>query len=239
MKLADRIRFGYGELHEYSLPTGLLGVDDWTVAREFGRSNGCPVVLELIDPNHPDQEKRGPTNMRRRYGEINRMFRRVVDIARDLNPQLKRDLVSPVSRVAGEGVGKFEVESVPELYRTTIYPMNRPAGYGLPRLMLAVMQITSTSLMSVRRMLWEASIESESGDDLLAVSVGIVDRDYPRVGHAVLLRHALAVGVMEEQNSKRALEEVANRLGRFAPDVERTLRGLNDQEKKNFGIAAV
>ena len=74
---------------------------------EMGWSHACPVVDEVA-------KEYGPEWTLKRYAECNFVFGLIVESARDLNPELYRQLTSPVPRLEGEKPGKeFKSELIP------------------------------------------------------------------------------------------------------------------------------
>ncbi len=75
---------------------------------EIGWSHACPVIDEVVT-------EYGPEWTLKRYAECNFVFGLIVESARDLNPDLCRQLTTPVKRLDGEKPGKeFNPEFIPD-----------------------------------------------------------------------------------------------------------------------------
>src|SRR5205809_1070330 len=89
-------------------------------ARFLGQRDGCPVVEELIDPDHG----RGPEKMINRYAEINFWFGFISREIGHYNKPFFEEFSKVTPRKEGEPAGKYEPESVPDNYTKVMAPLN-------------------------------------------------------------------------------------------------------------------
>lgn len=208
-------------------------------ARLVGWANGCPVTVELTDPENT-APGRGPEAMMKRYAEINFWFGYITDAVKGQNPGLYAELTTPVERLPGEPIGKHEPESVPESHKTHMAPMGTLAGYALPRIFTKQLGQGLPLAESRDRMhrglqvLKEAIPQAETPADLLAlVAEGLSQADVPPVE---ALKNVLSPAWYEEHNCAGMLQDVRAALKSKAPSLWSTYESIPPEERRERGI---
>jgi hypothetical protein len=214
-------------------------------AEIVGWADGCPVVQELTDPNNPNPG-RGPEAMVNRYGEVNFWFGEIARTLKDANPELYEQFTTPVERLAGEPVGKYEPVSVPSKHFAEIAPMGQLAGYAMPRIFVEYLDrdggatdtiIRQNKLAQVSTILDKAISQAGDGDtlDLLAnFSEGCVQWG---LSPQAVLKHTLSEGWVSEHNGHTAIQDFKRRMQMRAPGLQSVYTNLSEQKKGELKLA--
>jgi hypothetical protein len=211
-----------------------LSIEDQ--ARFLGQRNGCPVVEELIDPDHG----RGPEKMKNRYAEINFWYGFISREVSHYNQPLFEKFSKSIPRKEGETVGKHEPESVPDNYAQTMAPLQTLPGFSLPRMLTEQIQSgkdideRKQKLVTGLQVVEDAVKESQAPAELMArVAEGLV-KDGANIDNITKLM--LGQGWMDEHNAHSLLNEGRNALQEFAPTIWEHYEGLTPEQRQEKGF---
>ncbi len=202
---------------------------------EMGWSHACPVIDEVA-------KEYGPEWTLKRYAECNFVFGLIVESARDLNPELHKQLTVSVPRLEGEKPGKqFKPEFIPDNFYEEMSPLSTPWGYALPRVVIEEMgrgennkDRTQKRILRALNVVDKAVKSSKTPVELLvrmAEQVSKLDADPKAV-----LSHVLANGILVEEGCKTMFDEIKAKIDKSAPTLRKTYDSTIPEERKAEGI---
>ena len=202
---------------------------------EMGWSHACPVIDEVA-------REYGPEWTLKRYAECNFVFGLIVESARDLSPELHKQLTTPVARLEGEKPGReFKSEFIPDNFYKEMSPLSTPWGYALPRVVTEEMgRGENNKDRSQKRILRALSIidkavkSSKTPVELLvkmAEQVSKLDADPKAV-----LSHILANGILLEEGCKAMFDDIKHRIDKSAPVLRGAYDSMSEEERQAEGI---
>lgn len=207
----------------------------------LGWVDGCPVALDLTDPEN-QQPGRGPEAMLARYGEVNFWFTQIAREVEEVNPDLYQKLMANEDRKTDEPAGLFEDASVPEDYRKIMYPMNTIAGFALPRVLVDClkdgdpdMSVAQDRLIKVTDLVQEVAAVAEDPLNLLVLFAG-KGFDEGMFKSEKVFKHILGSGWVAEHNSMSTIAELKSRLQEEAPSLWAEYCKLSDDDKKEMKV---
>lgn len=202
---------------------------------EMGWSHACPVVDEVI-------KEYGPEWTLKRYAECNFVFGLIVESAKDLNPDLYRQLTTPTPRIEGEKPGReFKPELIPDNFYKEMSPLSTPWGYALPRVIIEEMgrgennkDRTQKRILKSLNLIDKTVKSSKTPIELLVkMSEAVVKLD---ANPKDVLSHVLANGILIEEGTKTMFDEIKSRIDRFAPVLRETYNAMSEEDRKAAGI---
>jgi len=242
--MTNKENFAFGEgsfVTEVMLDDGFFNAPIREQALAMGWADGCPVALDLTDPEN-QQPGRGPEAMLARYAEVNFWFTQITREVEEVNPELYDQLMSMVDRIPGEEAGLFEEASVPSDYKEKMYPMNTIAGFALPRVLVDYlkdgepgMPAAQDRLIKVTDLVQEAAKKAEDPLDLLVIFAG-KGFDEGMFKPEKVFKHILGSGWVAEHNSMSTIAKLKSRLQEDAPSLWAEYCKLSDDDKKEMKI---
>ena len=206
-----------------------------------GWADGCPVAVELTDPENTTPG-RGPENMLGRYGEVNFWFGQLVREIEPVNQWLSTILLTNEPRRPGEPVGKHEPESVPEGYASELSPMNTLTGYALPRIFVEQLHAKGDDRESQQNQMFTGielvlSAASEVDDplDLLAVVSNKLSTE-AQLPDEKIFKHILSNGWLGEHNAHDEVDDFLESLSKHAPGLYERYTSMSQEERVKSGL---
>ncbi len=179
-----------------------------------------------------------------RYLECNFVWGYMLDVAKQLNPELYQQLSDPVLRKFNEPMGRHEKGRIPKSHKTFMSPLSTLYGYALPRVFLEIAgrgkkRNKERYLHAIK--LFESSVKvSHTPTELLARLTNAARwNEKARIRTTVLLDHVLPAGVLKEEHNVSQYREVVEMLQKYAPVVFRRYKRLSPEAKKKVGLAHV
>ena len=202
---------------------------------DMGWSHACPVIDEVT-------KEYGPEWTLKRYAECNFVFGLIVESARDLNPELFKQLTSPVKRLEGEKPGReFKPELIPSNFYEEMSPLSTPWGYALPRVVIEEMgrgennkDRTQKRILKALNLVDKAVKVSKSPEELLVKLSELVSK--ADANPKAVLSHVIANGILVEEGTKTMFEEIKHRIGKSAPILRGAYNSMSAEERKAEGI---
>lgn len=220
------IPFGYGtDTHILRDDHTFLEMPTIAIRRralELAWSNGCPVSLELTDPENPDY---GPKAMMIRYAQANRWFNIVLSETQRANPILFKELWTHIPRRLdlGETVGKHEPQSVPQIHTRKMVPMASPFGFALSRVPIEYVgrgdEEDGDKVSHAMDMIATHAARSKTPKELLAKVAEEVASPWTQDKSVAVLRQCLSAVVSEEENCQSIFIEIAQEFRSTAPNL--------------------
>jgi len=202
---------------------------------EMGWSHACPVVDDVT-------KEFGPEWTLKRYAECNFVFGLIVESAKDLNPELHKQLTTPVTRLEGEKPGKeFNPSLIPDNFYKEMSPLSTPWGYALPRVIIEEMgrgennkDRTQKRILKSLSLIDKAVKGSKTPDELLvkmAEQASKLD-----VNPKAVLSHVLANGILVEEGCKTMFDDIKQRINKSAPTLREAYDSMSTEERQSEGI---
>lgn len=202
---------------------------------EMGWSHACPVVDEVI-------KEFGPEWTLKRYAECNFVFGLIVESAKDFNPELYKQLTTPVTRLDGEKPGKeFNPKLIPDNFYKEMSPLSTPWGYALPRVVIEEMgrgennkDRTQKRILKSLSLIDKVVKTSKTPNELLvkmAEQASKLDAN-PKA----ILSHVLASGIFVEEGCKTMFDDIKRRIDKSAPVLREAYDAMSIEERQAEGI---
>ncbi len=200
-------------------------------------AHACPMPDEVSDTFGVDWTIE-------RYLECNFVWGHILDISKQLNPELYRQLSESILRKFDEPVGKHEKGHIPKSHKTFMSPLSTLYGYALPRVFLEIAgrgkKRNKERYLYAMEQLESAVKISHSPTELLArLTHKARFNEVARTRTVKLLDHVLAAGILGEENNISQYREVIEMLEKYAPAVFRTYKRLSLEKRKRLGLANV
>ncbi|MBP9738064.1 hypothetical protein KBD20_00075 [Candidatus Saccharibacteria bacterium] len=242
MKHKDSFEFGTGSFVGDYLQNNVGDLSTHEQALALAWPAGCPVAIEVTNPNNTDPG-RGPEAMLRRYAETNFWFGQILREISEVNPSLSAEMMKNLTRKAGEPVGKYEPESVPEEYTEELAPRNTLAGFALPRLFVEYLHAAGDDRDTLQSrvatgldFITSASRDAEDPLDLLALVASRLHTEGELTDERIF-KHVFSAGWVREHNSVSTLQDLAEKLHVRDPNMYQRYSQMSAEEKHQNQLA--
>lgn len=149
----------------------------------------------------------------------------ILEQSRRSNPDLYRQLTTPVPRLRDEPVGLYEPEAVPPSHQYEMSPLSTPWGYALSRVLIEQFgrdeACTGDRITSGLSMLVAVIPNSKTPIELLSTLANIVTTK-GQADPETVLSHILSPGILKEENCRTMYKEIATSLRQNAPLLWKT-----------------
>jgi len=199
---------------------------------EIGWSHACPVVDRVV-------KEYGPEWTLKRYAECNFVFGLIVESARDLNPKLYAQLITPTPRIKDEfpSEGRFNPNLIPSSFYNEMSPLSTPWGYALPRVVIEQMgrgknneERTQERILKALDIINEAVKTSKTPVCLLVKVAEAISRldAKPRA----VLAHTLSENILLEEGCKSIFKDIRREIEKSAPILAAEYASMTKAERK-------
>lgn len=199
---------------------------------EMGWSHACPVVNEVT-------KDYGPEWTLKRYSECNFVFGLITESAKDLNPELHKQLTTSVTRLEGEVPGKeFRPDLVPSNFHEEMSPLSTPWGYALPRVVIEEMgrgtDRNQKRILKSLSLIDKAVKTSKTPNELLVKLAEQVSKQ--DANPKAVLSHVLSNGILVEEGCRTMFRDIKQEIDKSAPTLRQTYNSMSAEGRNSEGI---
>ncbi len=228
--------FGRGHLDLEGIDLG--NTNPTQQAEYFGGKVGCPSVPSLVN-------ERGAEIMAKRYAEILLYYSLMIETVEKVRPDIAAQIEGPLDRIPGEPLAVYDDTWIPVENLSKVPGPETPWGYALPRLVTAYMRESNTEgdlgdrLSRALTYFDDVLASLENGDNAHSLLLKFAEKlaTKGKANAQLILKRTISQGKMEQDSFYTYFQEVITDMKNTAPTLFASYEALNDQQKKDLGIA--